>query len=275
MTKEAFLETCRTVFGSTDGGAADIPGAGHVVFFDEPLIGFAAADDALFEEYLKPEVIGENFLTPAQWLPSARTVVSFFFPFSERVRSSNRAHRAEPSPEWLYARIEGQAFITRVMTNLQRLLGEKGIEACVPGQDERFGVRREPTSAGGAADFHADSRWSERHAAYACALGTFGLSRGLITEKGTAGRFSSILVSEEWPATARRYTGIYDYCIRCLACAQNCPARAISAEHGKNNVLCGDYTHETKIRYAPRYGCGKCQVGVPCESRAPGMKGGA
>ena len=27
-----------------------------------------------------------------------------------------------------------------------------------------------------------------------------------------------------------------------------------------------------KAKYSPRYGCGKCQVGVPCEFRAPGLK---
>lgn len=31
------------------------------------------------------------------------------------------------------------------------------------------------------------SVWSERHVAYVCGLGTFGLSRGLITEKGQCG----------------------------------------------------------------------------------------
>ena len=30
---------------------------------------------------------------------------------------------------------------------------------------------------------------------------------------------------------------------------------------------------ETKKKYAPRYGCGKCQTKVPCESRIPGKRG--
>ena len=158
------------------------------------------------------------------------------------------------------------------MSEVDRILKEKGIEACVPGQDERFEVKIEMTSSNGAPDFHACSRWSERHAAYACGLGTFGLSRGLITEKGVAGRFASVIVSEKWQADRRGYTGIDDYCIKCGVCVRNCPAKAISPEYGKNNVLCKAYLDRMKEKYDPRYGCGKCQVGVPCESGAPGMK---
>lgn len=259
------------VFRKTDGNTVDIPGAGNAVLFDAPLIGFAAADDSLFARFTQPEVIGAHYLPPAKWLPSAKTVVSFFLPFTEAVRTSNRADRTYPSPEWQYGRIEGQRFITRCMTDLQRLLREKEIESCVPSLDERFEVEFEAISSEGVPDFHADSRWSERHAAYACGLGTFGLSRGLITEKGMAGRFASIVVSETWQATGRHYAGIDDYCIQCGACAKNCPARAISLEHGKNNLLCHAHVEKTKEIFAPRYGCGKCQVGVPCECKAPGI----
>ena len=271
-TKETFINDCITVFKKTDGNTVDIPGIGNVVLFDIPLIGFAAADDSIFEKFMQPEIIGMNYFTPNKWLPAAKTVISFFLPFTEAVRGSNRTDMADPSAEWLYGRIEGQSFITRYMAGLQKLLSSRGIEACVPGQDERFGVLFEKTLTGGKSDFHVDSRWSERHAAYACGLGSFGLSRGLITEKGMAGRFGSIIVSEKWQATGRRYTGIDDYCIKCCICAKNCPARAISPEHGKNNILCNAFLDKMKEKYAPRYGCGKCQVGVPCEFQIPGMQ---
>ncbi len=270
-TKDAFLKDCVAVFRETEGNRVDIPGIGEVVLYDEPLIGFASADDRLFEEYRRPEVIGENFYTPTQWLPSAGTVAAFFLPFTEAVRVSNRADKREPSLDWLYARIEGQTFINRFMDGLRRRLEGKGVDACVPGRDNRFGTLREPTEENGLADFHVNSRWSERHAAYACGLGTFGLSRGLITAKGMAGRFASVIVSEKWEASERPYTGVYDYCIRCGACARNCPAGAISLETGKNNTLCDVYATKLKEKFAPRYGCGKCQVGVPCECMAPGM----
>ncbi|MBO4412303.1 MAG: hypothetical protein J5794_08995, partial [Lachnospiraceae bacterium] len=211
-SKEAFIQDCRTVFFQTEGNTADIPGIGEIVMYEAPLIGFARADDELFLKYKQPEVIGENHLTPAEWLPSAKTVISFFLPFSDTVRFSNRESRSDPSPQWLYGRIEGQEFINRFSVNLQKMLTEKGIECCVPSVDPRFGVQLEKTTLNGAPDLHAHSRWSERHAAYACGLGTFGLSKGLITEKGIAGRFTSVIVSEAFQATERPYAGIYEYC---------------------------------------------------------------
>ena len=271
-TKEDFIADCRDIFRSTDGNVVDIPGVGEIGLFDPPLCGFADAADPLFERFRRPEIIGANYYAPKQWLPAAKTVVSFFLPFTKEVRSANRVSRTDPAPEWLYARIEGQQFILRFMTGLWELLRGKGTECCVPGLDERFGIEYEMTASDGIADFHADSRWSERHAAYACGLGTFGLSRGLITEKGMAGRFAGIIVSEKWQPTKRSYTGIDDRCTRCGACAAKCPAHAITLEHGKNNAICRAYLLKMQEKYPPRYGCGKCQVGVPCEFGIPAGK---
>ena len=159
--------------------------------------------------------------------------------------------------------------IRKFTAAIRQILEEKGIAACGPALDERFAVKIEPTITAFKPDFHADSKWSERHAAYACGLGTFGLSKGLITEKGMAGRFASIIVSAEFEPTERKYTGIDDYCIKCGVCAKNCPAKAISLKNGKNNLKCHRHVQAMKKKYSPRYGCGKCQVGVPCEFRSP------
>ena len=158
------------------------------------------------------------------------------------------------------------------MTSLEKLLRIKEADTCVPSQDARFGTQIAMISMNGRSDFHVDSRWSERHAAYVCGLGTFGLSRGLITEKGMAGRLASLIVSEKWQASKRNYSRMDEYCIRCGACAGRCPVHAISLEKGKNNILCNEHLERMKAKYMPRYGCGKCQVGVPCEFRAPGRK---
>ena len=47
--------------------------------FEAPILGIGSAEDALFTEYKKPEVVGPWFLTPTEWMESARTVVSLFF----------------------------------------------------------------------------------------------------------------------------------------------------------------------------------------------------
>ena len=268
-TNEDLVKACLDLFRQTEGNKVDIPCIGETLLYEEPIFGFASAKDEIFEIFRRKQVIGANYLGPYQWLPKAKSVMALFLPFTETVRTSNKADRTDPSKEWLYARIEGQEFIGRYMAAIRQLLADEGIDACVPALDERFDVKIEPTVTGLRPDFHADSRWSERHAAYACGLGTFGLSRGLITEKGMAGRFASIIIAAELEPTERKYTGIDDYCIKCGACARNCPAKAITLKHGKNNLKCHTHVEAMKKKYSPRYGCGKCQVGVPCEFRSP------
>ncbi len=268
-TNVDFINDRLEIFRQTGGNIVDVPDIGETLIFEEPLFGFASADDDIFETFRRKEVIGANYFGPYEWLPEARSVVALFLPFSEAVRRSNRTDPTDPSKEWLYARIEGQEFISKYTAAIRDHLGEMGMAAGVPALDERFEVKIEPTVSRLRPDFHADSRWSERHAAYACGLGTFGLSRGLITEKGMAGRFASLIVAAEFEPTGRKYTGIDDYCIKCGVGAGNCPAKAISLKHGKNNLKCHMHVQKMKKKYSPRYGCGKCQVGVPCEFRSP------
>ena len=263
--KESFIQACLELFDQCPGNGITVPDLGELTIYDMPLIGFASATDELFMRYKEPEVIGDLFWTPTEWLPEAQTVVSFFFPFSEAVRSSNRLDAEIPSTQWLYARIEGQQFIDGFMEQLGHQLSEQGIHVCIPSLDDRKGMQMEPVDSANGQDFHVNNRWSERHAAYVCGLGTFGLSRGLITEKGMAGRFASVILDAPYTPDSRTYDGVYDNCIRCGACARNCPAGAISLEHGKNNVLCSRDLDQFKELFAPRYGCGKCQVDVPCE----------
>ena len=111
---------------------------------------------------------------------------------------------------------------------------------------------------------HIASDWSERHAAYAAGLGTFGLTRALITEKGIAGRFGSLLISLKLEPDERPYTGLQDYCIRCGACIKRCPVHAISLERGKDQFLCALRVVPSKKITKPCYGCGKCQVEANC-----------
>jgi len=240
--------------------------------FDEPLIGFGSADDGLFLTYQTPGIIGPSHRLPTQWLPGAKTVISMFMPFSEQVRKSNYGDIEHTSGEWLHGRIEGQAFITDFTKKLKAALEEKGVAACVPAIEPQFTLKQHELGTPEKPDRIFESNWSERHAAYVCGLGTFGLSKGLITEKGIAGRFCSVIVDCELEPTNREYTGIYDYCTRCGACIPRCAAHAITLEHAKNHALCHDRQEMLKLRYTPRYGCGKCQTAVPCESRNPSRK---
>ncbi len=237
-----------------------------LTLFDRPLLGYARAMDPLFEVFLAPGVIGPHYRTPRRWLAGAETVVSFFLPFSQAVRVRNRAARSLPSQAWLYGRVEGQRFVEALTLHLLSALRDAGFETVAPSLSPDFWTVSEPETTDGPA---FTSNWSERHAAYTCGLGTFGLSKGLITRRGMAGRFGSLVTSWEAPSTPREYDAPYDWCIRCGACVRRCPGKAISLERGKDHHLCLAYQTAILPQCQPRFGCGLCQTGVPCEAARP------
>ena len=193
-------------------------------------------------------------------------MVSLFFPISEEARQSNRTESEKPSLEWLYCRIEGNEFLRTFIARLRDCLREAGYPACAPALDERFRAFMDQSPDADVKVY--GSTWSERHVAYLCGLGTFGLSKGIITRKGMAGRFASLVTALEIPVDERPYKGLYDYCIRCGKCIERCPVHAIS-EEGKEHKPCHDWLLQVKKEYAPRLGCGKCQTAVPCECQIP------
>jgi epoxyqueuosine reductase QueG len=211
-------------------------------------------------------------MSPHEWQTGARTVISLFFPMSDAVLESNRNATDHASDLWVYARIEGQAFINNYTYALCEWFKNQGYGACGPCIDPRF----QSVSAGKGINDYPDinektfgSRWSERHAAYVCGLGTFGLSKGLITRRGIAGRFTSIIVTASLEADERPYTDVYEYCTRCGACTRRCPVQAIRIAAGKDHAICGQYLKRSEVIHSPRYGCGLCQTNVPCERRIP------
>lgn len=287
MTKqeitELFLRLCHETPGNTvDTEHPDWPDVAGLNMFTEPLIGFADADDALFQKYKEPGIVGPWMLTPKEWLPSAATVISVFMPFTERVKNTNALMDDVASHEWAYARIEGQAYLLDCLSALADRFRANGFEAVMPARDPRLlAITAGRVSGPGAAyaDTYApfisgstfSSNWSERHTAFVCGLGTFGMSKGLITKKGVAGRFGSIIVSERIEPDARPYTEVYEYCTRCGACAHNCPVKAYPAPGElKDHRLCEPHITYSKQVLRPRYGCGLCQVNVPCRDGIPG-----
>ena len=145
--------------------------------------------------------------------------------------------------------------------------------------------------------FHVDfmthsvpmSNWSHRHYCYAAGLGTFGLSRNLITARGTAHRCGSLVVGAALPPSPRPASHTA-YCPfleagGCGECIDRCPVGAITRQ-GKDNRKCEAYLHQTlplAKKYVPdevarRTGagnlptisaCGLCQTGTPCEAGRP------
>ena len=233
--------------------------------YDAPLFGVADVNDPLFGELTKEGVVGECFDLPHKWIDNPVSVLSFFLPFTEAVRVSNRKGTV-PSDEWLHGRVEGQQMMNKLGEYVKQLLIDEGFDTAFPTTDPRFHYVTRYCS-----------NWSERHVAYIAGLGTLSLSKGIITEKGMAGRLGSVITTAKLPVTARKYSSPFEYCIMCGACQRQCPMNAIDTskgvEKGKNHEICSPYVSVKYPGKAPnnieRYGCGKCQVGVPCENGIP------
>lgn len=236
--------------------------------YGAPLLGSARADDPLFQDLKKTEAIGPHFMLPSEWMEGGYTVISFFLPYTREIKKANTKDNKEPAAAWLHGRVEGHEFLIQACGYLKSLVEGMGGTVLVPGWDERF-WRTETPKGVEMEDYGFTSTWSERHVGFICGLGTFGLSKGLITKAGIAGRLASMITDLEFVPTDREYEGLYDYCSNCGLCIQRCPVNAISFEKGKAHEPCGKFMDYTKVKYAPRYGCGKCQTGVPCESGVP------
>jgi epoxyqueuosine reductase QueG len=226
---------------------------------DLPLIGVASATDALWETFKQTDIIGPHHMLPNEWLPGAKSVIVYFLPYTRRIREANRI-KGVTATEWLYGRWEGELFNVALRQFIVDLVERAGHRALAPLLDERFAVD------------NLRSNWSERHAAFVAGLGTFSLSRSLITRLGSAGRCGSVIIDFDLEPTKRTYTKSDEYCSSCGACAKRCPAQAID-KTGKDNGICMLYIQQEKQLYTPRYGCAKCQTGVPCENRIPARRG--
>src|SRR5664280_1214891 len=105
--------------------------------YDEPLVGVAQASDPLFDSLKAEDVVGAQHMSPYEWLPGSKSVVSFFLPFSLKVRETNR-NNGLPAKEWLYGRIEGEEFNIALRKYLVGWFKDQGFEAMSPAVDERF-----------------------------------------------------------------------------------------------------------------------------------------
>jgi epoxyqueuosine reductase QueG len=239
-------------------------------YFDEPLIGLAAAGDPLFTQYRT--VIGPFHQTPAEVLPGAATVFCWSLPITRATRETNRGERRFPSREWAWTRSFGEQCNTALRRRVVALLEGAGHRAVAPQLAPGWRELADPTAG-------IASTWSERHAAHAAGLGTFSLSGALITVRGVSHRLGSVITDLALPPTPRPYKEPGEWCLflangTCGVCVERCPAGSI-ARDGRNKIPCRDHVYgSAPATVAERYGvtatgCGLCQTRVPCEGRIP------
>ena len=180
----------------------------------EPLVGFANGADDLFKQI--KEDIGEfywepadifNLTYPKSCVPEEElTVISWILPQTEKTKLAQRSEHNYPSQRWVLSRIYGDDFNKKVAEFTVELLKENGFDAVAPMLSplwenkisEKYGYA---------------STWSERHAAFVCGLGTFGLCDGLITPVGKAMRCGSVIAGIPVKPQKRPYSDVHEYCL--------------------------------------------------------------
>ncbi len=248
--------------------------------FDTPLVGFSSGDDPIYETY--KTVVG-----PFHWAPleifnrtfqglsvksADLTVISWILPQTRATKADNRKESVYPAERWARARIYGEEVNVKLRQHVTAVLQESGYAALAPMLSDHWEKKKSDT-------YVFSSTWSERHAAYAGGLGTFGLCDGLITPRGKAMRTGSVIARIKVPPTRRPYSDHHAYCLFyskgiCGKCISRCPVAALS-EAGHDKIKCCEHLRPVTEDYVKKvygfdgYGCGLCQTKVPCESKIP------
>ncbi|HEY5999996.1 MAG TPA: epoxyqueuosine reductase [bacterium] len=290
--RRAWVETTlrELVLGAPENTLRD---RGGVAIFGPPLVGVADGDDPLFETFR--DVVSPRHLMPRAVIrdrmadPSAPVrVIAWALPYTEAVRRSNRG--AEwPSSLYSQARNNAAALSERVSRSFVARLVERGHAATTPIATAAYDAFRDER-------WVFSSAWSERHAAYAAGLGTFGLNAGLITPAGIAVRFGSAVTDLDVevsasPTGSHRHPCLGPDGTGCGRCIPRCPAGAIGPD-GLDKEKCYQRRNVVRERFLPGYrqtlelleadvvkggkrtsghslGCALCQCGVPCEAGTP------
>ena len=248
--------------------------------FDAPLVAFSSGADELYVFYRNH--IGSFYQTPLDFfknhfpdistLAEELTVISWIIPSTSKTREEQALQKKFPSERWARTRSLGEDFNISLRRHIVVELTKAGIPALAPMLSHLWSRSNEGKYA-------PCSNWSERHAAYAAGLGTFGLCDGFITPVGKAVRVGSVIAKINITPNERPYNNHQAYCLHftdkgCQACIDRCPVNAISDE-GHDKKRCMQYTEHTMNQYIKEqygmdtYACGLCQAGVPCTSGIP------
>lgn len=223
---------------------------GREDLFRSPLVAFSSAEDERYEE-LKHQ-IGEWHKTPKELLPEAKSVISYFVPFTKKVVKEPKMVK-DGSALWSEAYQEINAYFEIINEEVQKFLESRGYLATTIRATHTYDPK----------DLKAS--WSHRSAAVIAGLATLGANRLAITEKGSAGRFCTVITSAPLKGTTEP---VEEKCLykkngSCGLCFQICPVGALKPE-GMDKFACQDELNKneamiqktTNLKVADT--CGKC-----------------
>lgn len=220
-----------------------------------PIVRFADAADPGFEA-LRRTVTPAHHL-PADYLPDARTVISYFLPFTEELADGNLPG-ANASPAWARAYLDTNRMAVSINEALIGYICSLGCNAA------------QPADAGMISPDNPRSRWSQRHVAHIAGHGAFGLNNMLISDAGCVGRYFSIVT--DMPLDPDDIV-LQERCLykrdgSCGLCIERCAAQALTYD-GFDRFKCLERCMENDAIYPGADVCGKCIVALPCSHGIP------
>jgi len=225
----------------------------------EPIVGFASADDPLFDKFKK--IIRPTHATPRELLSGAKSVVAYFIPFFKRLHRENFEMEHYCSRSWAVAYVETNRLISDINEHVKSELESRGHRVALIPPTHNFDQES------------LMSDWSHRHVAYMAGIGRFGVHNLIITEKGCTGRLGSLVTDLALEASSPLDQ---EFCLQkagidCLKCVERCRYGALYADRYDRHAcyrqcLVNDQYHSdldlTDV-------CGKCSAMVPCSVTNP------
>jgi epoxyqueuosine reductase QueG len=224
----------------------------------EPIVAFADAQDPLFLK-LK-EVVDFAHLLPSDLLADAKTVISYFIPFTTETVASNSKGK-DASKQWVQSYTETNQLITDLNTALSEMFTNSSFKAATTLPTHNFDEEK------------LVSCWSQKHVAYVAGLGKFGLHHMIITEKGCCGRIGSIVTNAKIEPTQRIPA---EFCLykldgSCGVCIKKCVSKALKADSLDKQACYKECLRNAKTYAALGLAdvCGKCIAEIPCSFTNP------
>lgn len=228
----------------------------------KPLLVTAKADER-FD--ILPEIAAPNHLLPKEMLPSCRSIVVFFVPFSADIVNNNK-HGKMPCRDWAYAKTATNNVLDEIGKVIERRLKDSGLKSALSPPTHNFKNKK----------FMA--QWSHKHVAYISGLGRFGLNAQLITPLGCSGRMCSMVTEadlDDHPLVTEAELCLAKQGKDCRVCIDNCPVKALTVD-GIDRKKC----HQRIVAMQKKFSrmdsshqdgdvCGKCASGTPCSISAP------
>ena len=226
------------------------------IIWRRPIVRFADAHHPGFAK-LK-QIVDPGHHVPEDFLPGARTVISWFLPFAQDLAKENLPG-GSCAASWADAYLITNEMAAWINGELVAFLQDEWHVAAAVVQD-----------AGMISEENPRSRWSQRHVAYLAGHGTFGLNNMLISDAGSVGRYFSLVaaldVQPDEPVVQERCLWKKDG--SCRLCVARCTAGALT-ENGFDRFRCLELCLENMRKYPGADVCGKCTVELPCSYENP------